>query len=213
MARPDRALAILAALIANPATGTEIERLAVSYDGDTFRIELEARLDASPSTVYGLLTVYNHLERLSPGVVEAQRLNSAPPGEIWVHTVTEGCVAFFCRTLERVIQVQEHPELRITTQVLPDRSDFRSGRARLRIIPRNGGSRLEYRARMTPDIWIPPVIGPWQVKRNVRWNYRRMVFRLEQLGSGTDPQPPPDRPVPANGRTGDSPDPLGENTP
>ncbi len=213
MARWPRAPMILAALMADPATGAGIERLAISHDKGIFRIELQARMDAPPSTVYGLLTDYDHLDRLSPGIGESQRLDSAPPGEIWVRTVTEGCVAFFCRELERVIQVQEHPERRLTTKVLPDRRDFRSGRARLRIIPGNGGSRLEYRARMTPDIWIPPIVGAWQVKRNVRWKYRRMVIRLEQLGSGPGPQATSEQPVPSTSRPEDLPDPLGGKGP
>ena len=205
MARTLPVLMVLLLAPAGPALGTEIDRLEVTHEDGTYSLDLEARLDAPADAVYDALTDLDHLDRLSQAIVRSRRLEEVSDGQPLVRMVTEGCVAFFCRTLVRVMRVHEQSDLRATIEVLPERSDFRSGSSSIRVQADGPGSRLELLVRMTPDIWLPPVIGPWQVKKNIRWHYRRMVHRLEHLGAGEPvpaKRPPSDSPPDPTGGTG-----------
>jgi hypothetical protein len=35
-----------------------------------------------------------------------------------------------------------------------------------------------------PDFWVPPVIGPWVLKRELRAGGERALYRIERLARG-----------------------------
>ncbi|HKJ70230.1 MAG TPA: SRPBCC family protein [Gammaproteobacteria bacterium] len=176
--------AALAAGLASgfPASAATIRHLEVQREGDAYTVRFEGVVDAEPDRVFALLTDFGRLTRLNPGIVEAGRVGTGD-GEVRVRTVLEGCVAFFCRRMERVQRVRSSDRRLIRTRMVPADSDFRAGRGRWQLAAVAGGTRIRYRARMVPDFWVPPLIGPWAIKRELRDNLRILVKRLERLAA------------------------------
>jgi len=156
--------------------------LAVENEEGVYRVRFEAVVKIAPDKAFAMLTNYERLDRLNPGIVEAERLDTDDSPMRRVRTVVEGCVLFFCRRLERVETIQTHDRRRIVTRVVPEASDFRSGESRWELAAVTKGTRLRFRGSLAPDFWVPPVIGPWAIERNLRASMRTMVERLERYG-------------------------------
>ncbi|MEF8793733.1 SRPBCC family protein [Thiohalorhabdus sp.] len=160
--------------------------LTVEHDGEVYQVRLEAVVNVPPDRVFGLLTDYERLDRFNPGIVVAERLEGGSAEVDRVRTVLEGCVLFFCRRLERVETVRTNDQRRITTRLVPEGSDFRSGETRWVLAAVTEGTRLRFRARLLPDFWVPPVIGPWAIERELRSNMRTMLERLKRYGRSAE---------------------------
>jgi hypothetical protein len=48
---------------------------------------------------------------------------------------------------------------------------------------------MKYRLEMEPDFWVPPLIGPWYLKRTLSHGGVRAVSRIERLARELDGLP------------------------
>jgi hypothetical protein len=85
-----------------------------------------------------------------------------------MRVVTRACLLWFCRTLIHVQEVREASDGALIAEVLPQASDFRYGKMVWRILPTEGGTRLQLHGDVVPAFWVPPVIGPFYIKRKLR---------------------------------------------
>ncbi|MFB6260487.1 MAG: SRPBCC family protein, partial [Thiohalorhabdaceae bacterium] len=113
-----------------------------------YRVRFEAVVKIAPDKAFAMLTNYERLDRLNPGIVEAERLDTDDSQMRRVRTVVEGCVLFFCRRLERVETIRTHDRRRIVTRVVPEVSDFRSGESRWELAAVTEGTRLRFRGSL-----------------------------------------------------------------
>jgi hypothetical protein len=165
------------------AAGTTIHSAAVTYQSGSFIIEVDALLDVAEARARTLLTDYSHLERFSPAVERSEILNTHAPGEYRVRTVTQTCLWFYCKRLTRVQDVVEAHDGSITAVVVPQLSDFSSGNMRLNLWQEVAGTRILIRSEVTPDVWIPPLLGPWLIKRALYAEALQTVHNLERLAA------------------------------
>lgn len=176
-------------LAAASGAAAGVRVMEVERKGEAYHVRFEAVVGLAPDRVFGLLTDYDRLERLHPGILEAERLPDsgpdAPQGKR-VRTVLEGCVAFFCRETEKIETVHSSDGRLIRTRIQPDGSDFRSGTSRWELAAVSEGTRLRYRSEWVPDFWIPGALGNWAVKRELERNLRELVQGLEARGRARD---------------------------
>jgi hypothetical protein len=81
-----------------------------------------------------------------------------------------------------VVQVQDVTLLAghvIEAVILPEFSDFRSGLARWQLTARGAATQLEFSNSFEPDFWVPPVIGPWLIKRKLVWEVTETAMYIE----------------------------------
>lgn len=172
-------LLVAQAVEADPAV---MRNLTVDREEGAYQVRFEAVVDVPPDRVFALLTDYDRLNRLNPGIVVAKRLEADSAVGDRVRTVLEGCVLFFCRRMERVEIIQTSNQRLITTRMVPEASDFRSGKTRWQLAAVAEGTRVRFRGRMVPDFWVPPVVGSWAIESDLRANMRTLVRRLERYG-------------------------------
>ena len=180
---------LLCLLWSASAAGTTIHSAAVSYQSGSFVVQVDALLNAVEHSVRALLTDYQHLERFSPAVERSEILATRAPGDQRVRTVTQTCLWLYCKRLTRVQDVVEAHDGSITAVVVPQLSDFRSGQLRINLWQETTGTRILIHAEVTPDIWIPPLLGPWLIKRELHAEALQTVHNLERLASGPTPSP------------------------
>ncbi len=155
---------------AAPAKGVQVRSLTVGRHADTYTVTLRARLRATPRRVYAALTNYKALPRLNPAI-RSVKVSPAPasgPGAERVATVVHACVWFFCKTLHQMQLMTPGAGYRLTAETIPAHSDFRSGHAQWSVAACDGQTCLRFKARVQPDFWIPPLIGPWLLQRKLR---------------------------------------------
>jgi hypothetical protein len=154
---------------------------SANHQSGVYLVEVDALVNVPEPRVRELLTDYNDLGKINPAIEVSEIIKTREPGDYRVRTVTEACVWFYCKRIHQVQDVIEASDGSVTAIVIPELSDFRSGYARLNLWQEPGGTRVLIRSEVEPDFWIPPLIGPWLIKRKLRSEALETVHNLEQV--------------------------------
>jgi Polyketide cyclase / dehydrase and lipid transport len=185
---------LLACLIVHSAAAATIRSLEVKRLNGRYEFVSDTFLDAPPAAIFTVLTDYNNnrFGRISSVYKESRYMPPAPDGTPLVYTRVEGCLLFFCKTMRRVERMETVAPTFIRTTALPEQSDFRYSRSEWKLEPEGDGTRVKYRLTMEPAFWVPPIVGPWFLKRNILRGGERAVNRIEalarELGEGRTAQ-------------------------
>lgn len=172
--------AVLTVSFAASAFAYEIEALDVTHNDGHYTVNFSVRLAAPPDKVRALSTDYANLAQLSDLVAES-RVLAISGNTTRLKLVLRACVLFFCKSVSRVEDVVAEANGDITTRALPEQSDFRLATERWRILPEGNGTRFIYRAEVEPDFFVPPIIGPFVMRRVMERELRESAVRFEQL--------------------------------
>jgi len=176
------ALAIAGA--ASVAWSATIRSIDVTRAHGLYTLDAETFLDASPEDIYDVLLDYEHFNRISIFYKEHGYLEPDEDGTPVIFTRMEGCLLFYCKSMRRVERLETEWPGHIRTVTLPDRSDFKYSTSEWWLDAEEAGTRMRYRLEMEPDFWVPPVIGPWYLKRTLERGGLRAIQRIERLAKG-----------------------------
>jgi hypothetical protein len=194
-----RTAAAVTALAAGAlAAAATIDDLDVVRRHGVYSLEANARLDATPESIYAVLTDFddNAYSRISRVYKESRYLPPAADGTPIVYTRMEGCALWHCMTLERTERLTTEEPNYIKSVALPEGSNFKHAMSEWVLESDGDGTKMRYRLEMEPDFFVPPVIGPWYFKRTLSQGGLRAVVRIERLarqldGRPVEPLPPP----------------------
>ena len=162
------------------AVAADLRMLEVRRDEGRIRVHSELHIEASPRRVFASLADYDNLSSLSSRFKES-RSEVASDGTTWVYTLIEGCVWFFCRTVERYARLQTDAPRSITATVDPERSDFAFGVESWQLLPERDGTLVQYTHELEPRFWVPPLIGVWVIRRTLSEDALKAANRIEAL--------------------------------
>ncbi len=174
-------LAMGCCLWATAGMAGKVYMASANHQSGVYLVEVDALVNVPEPRVRELLTDYNDLGKINPAIEVSEIIKTREPGDYRVRTVTEACVRFYCKRIHQVQDVIEASDGSVTAIVIPELSDFRSGYARLNLWQEPGGTRVLIRSEVEPDFWIPPLIGPWLIKRKLRSEALETVHNLEQV--------------------------------
>ena len=176
-----RLLLTLLLLFGAQARGGEVLSTAVDYADKRYFVELVVLVDAPVGAVHQVMTDYDQLTRINDAIKESEILFSTDKHTHRVRTRTESCVLFFCVNMLRVEDVEELPNNIIIATMVGEQSDFRYGHSRWKITPENDKTRVSFNSDLQPDFWVPPLIGPFIVKRKLREESLKTAAGIERL--------------------------------
>lgn len=175
--------ALLAVLGTGACVAAQIDAITVTHRNDGFKIVFDGVVDAPAQQVYEVLADYARLGKLNP-VITAISVDSAPNGRgERVRSVIKACVWFFCTQIVQVEDVTEPDRNTIVAHIVPGAGDFESGWCFWRVTDKGPRTRLHYEATRVAAFWIPPLIGPWAIKRTVREQFESGIVVLERLAN------------------------------
>jgi len=190
--RVARAAAALSALgVGALAAAATIDGLDVTKQRGRYSLEANARLDATPESIYSVLTDFddNAYSRISRAYKESRYLDPADDGTPIVYTRMEGCMLWHCMTLERTERLETQAPRWIKSTALPESSNFKHAISEW-VLERDGdGTKLIYKLEMEPDFFVPPVVGPWALKRMLSQGGQRAITGIERLARELDGRP------------------------
>lgn len=194
------AVAIVALGLSAVAAAATIDALDVERRRGRYAFEANVWLDATPESVFAVLTDYddNRWSRISMAYKESRYLEPAADGTPLVYTRMEGCALRYCMSLERTERLEIEAPFRIKSTVLPESSNFKYSTSEWLLERENGGTQMRYKLEMEPDFFIPPLVGPWYLKRSLSTNGLRVVHRIERLARELDGRPVEPLPATAN---------------
>ena len=179
-------VAIGALIIAAAASTATIESIDVDRQGETYSLHAETVLDASPAAIFAVLLDYERFGRISRVYKEYGYLDPAPDGTPIVLTRMEGCLMFYCKSMKRVERLETKEPGHIRTVTLPEQSDFKRSVSEWFLVQDTLGTRMIYTLEMVPDFWVPPVIGPWYLKRTLKQGGGAAIDRIERLAQDVE---------------------------
>ncbi len=181
------ALTVLSLAAMHAAEGAELMSVSIEKTGERYLMQSRTLFDASPEDVYRVLADYDRFERISSIFEDVHFIEPDTDGTPRAFTLVKGCVFLFCKTIRRIERLEFKPHTDIVAVVEPEHSDFRYGRTEWRFIPAGKGTEVVYRMEMEPGFWVPPIIGPYMMKRSFRKDAVEALDRIEALARGEEP--------------------------
>ena len=177
---------LAALLCAANATAYSLEAVEVEHSGDTYVIGFEVTLEANAIEVGKVLADYAMWPRLSDNIMASQLVDTPPGGAQQRIAVTfHACVlaGLICRSLRELKDLETLPDGRtFVSSFVPRQADFASGFERWQLRPlADGTTRLRYDSSFVLAFRLPPLIGPWLMKRELRREILASAAKLEQL--------------------------------
>ena len=161
----------------------QIDAIHVTTRDDGYKLVFDAVIDAPQPQVYEVLVDFAQMGRINPDIsaVSVMVLPNAR-GER-VRSVIEFCVLFFCRQIVQVEDVVKLDRHTIVADIVPGVGDFRSGSTLWRLAGEGPRTRMHYESTRVTDFWIPPLFGPWSVKRAMRSQLEFSIVAIERLAN------------------------------
>jgi len=159
----------------------EVVKITIDVVDGRYRVFGQSRIDAPPEFVYSTLIDYDNFHKLAGGIAATHYLPSTEADHPLAYTRYESCILFFCKTIEKVERINGNPHDSILVVTIPDRSDFVFNESRWVIEATGDTTLLTYEAEFEPDFWIPPLIGPWAVRRKLIKTAELIGMRIEWM--------------------------------
>ena len=141
-------------------------------------------MSVAPAEVYRRVTDHNHLYLLNDDVMESVLLTPLGAPVKKRRVILHVCILLFCRDMKLVESLQENGKDKLIATVVPEESDFRSGKTVWQVTPVGvAQSRLDLHSTFRPGFRVPPVIGPWLIKKKMKQGLSVIITRLESYAS------------------------------
>jgi len=163
----------------------EIIEVQVEQDSGAYHIYFEILVDAPRDRVYEVVSDYENLDELSPGILKSEVLSGGAGGDARIELTLKPCVWVLCRKMRKVSAVKINAYGAIVYTVDPASSDFKRGKEQVivKATQTPGQTRMTYNASLSPDFFVPPLVGSWLIRRHVRQNLEVSMERMEKLAS------------------------------
>jgi hypothetical protein len=160
-----------------------LPEIEIVENSGAYQIKVVAVIAAPARFVRNVLTDYTHIYRLNPSIIESEVLQRDNDGSVEVRTRVIGCAAYFCEELDRVEKVQLLPSGDIVAEIVPEKSQFKSGITYWQIKAVGERCQVTYQSNVEPDIFIPPVVGKFLIKKSIRQEMQVSFANLEKISS------------------------------
>lgn len=160
----------------------ERPEIEIVENSGVYKIKVVATVAAPANYVRYVLTDFKHIYRLNPSIIESEVLQQTDDIAM-VRTKVVGCAAYFCEELDRVEKVTILQSGDIFAEIIPELSQFVSGQTHWRIKQQGEYCEVVYTSEMEPDIYIPPVVGKFLIKKSIREGMLTSFRNLEKVSS------------------------------
>jgi hypothetical protein len=180
--------AAAALLLSFPVVTADLYDVQVELENKRYYLKSEAWFDASAEELYRVLTNYELFRKFTSAIVESGNVEPDEQGRPRFYTRMEGCLLFWCQSYLRQGHLELKPSHDVVAITDPEQSDFKFSQERWELKEESDGTRMIYSFEMEPDFWVPPLVGPYVIKRSLRRGGADAVDRIEALAQGKEPQ-------------------------
>ncbi|MGH8198856.1 MAG: SRPBCC family protein [Steroidobacteraceae bacterium] len=167
----------------------------VTHYGEGFLIDMHIAIDAPAPAVFRALQDYAAMARYNPDLRGVRVEPTPAPDRMRLFTTVHTCVLIFCKTMhqEQIMTATASADGgTLDAELLPTGGDFKRGRGVWVVKPcptGRGLTCLDVRIELVPAFWVPPVIGPWVIRRKMDEEAHRSGDGLERTARGFAQRP------------------------
>lgn len=178
------AIAALALPVALSAPAATLESHAFEFAAGRSTYHFEALVQAPAAEVSETLVNPGRIARTNDGIRESRVVSRDADGSFVREIRMEQCVIGICFDIRFVEEVREAGDGILEVRQLPNVGTFRRGNARWTVTSLgNGETRLTMQADQEPSFWVPPIIGPYLMRRAFEHEVRETVRKIEEISS------------------------------
>lgn len=166
-------------LAATPGDGVADEitvHTARTADGEAIQAEVGLGLPVDHEVVWAVLTDYENMPRFVPGIRSTRVIHSAPGRK---RVEIEGVARFLFMEfpISTTVDAVYHPAGSIAIDSVAGNLAVQGI---VRVLGEGGYTRVDYRVRIAPEFWLPPLIGNFLIGRLVRRQFEGMVAEMHR---------------------------------
>jgi ribosome-associated toxin RatA of RatAB toxin-antitoxin module len=171
-------LLLVACMVCGPAAAQETDQLDVHVERvlptttlhkKTFNLRTSGFVRATPGQVWQVLTDYARLPNFVPNLLSV-RVVARDGNDRILEQHGRANMLFLRQEIHMLVRVTEHPMSAIDIVLIS--GDMQHYEAHWRMTPteKNGvtGTQIDYKATMTPDFLVPPMIGLALIEEDVK---------------------------------------------
>ncbi len=155
-------------------------------DGDVLLIEATAEFEATLAQSWQVLTDYDGLHQFIPNL-RLSRVTGRGRNGLTVEQKGEARVLFFSIPIEVTLAINEFPPGKVVARAVA--GNFRDMSGVYLLEGQDGRVRLRYSGRMTPDFFVPPIIGTWLLRQHVHDTFAALVDEIVRRQKASDRRP------------------------
>ncbi len=179
--------AVALSWIAIQAHAAQVLGVRVRRTDGGFLIDMRIVIDAPPPAVFRALQDYSAMRRYNPDLRAVRIQSTRVPGRVRLFTTVHTCVLIFCKTMhqEEIMTAAAGADGGVLdAELVPRGGAFKAGDGRWSVKACStvrSTSCLDARIELVPAFWVPPVIGPWVIRRKMVAEARRTSAGLELM--------------------------------
>lgn len=177
-----------ALLLTCSAGSADLYDVHVEMQNHRYYLQSEAWFNASVDQLYRVLTDYELFRKFTSAIVESSNVEPDDLGRPRFYTRMEGCLLFWCQSFVRNGYLVLTPGTDVVAVTDPERSDFKYSQERWQLKQEGNGTLMIYSFEMEPDFWVPPLVGPYVIKRTLKRGGADAINRIEALAQGKEPK-------------------------
>jgi len=159
----------------------EVNWIDVQRDGGRVDVRSELVINAPLPAVYAALLEYDQFAQMGDTFADSRYVEPAADGAPRIYTRIEGCIWFFCKTIERTARLEVEPQRKILAIAEPERSDAALSIESWTLTAAGDSTVIEYRHEIDTGFWVPPLLGALIINRSVEKGTRKAASRIEDM--------------------------------
>ncbi|MGI9290114.1 MAG: hypothetical protein ACR2QG_02425 [Gammaproteobacteria bacterium] len=163
------------------ATTAELESFKVKRKKGTIDIRAEITVNAPSPEVYLALLEFDKFDELSDTFTDSRYIEPAEDGSPRIYTRIDGCILFFCKTIERYAHLGLYPSWKVTATAEPELSDAEMSIESWTLSDNGDTTVIDYEHSLRPGFWVPPLIGTLVIRRSIKKSALEAGVRIEEL--------------------------------
>lgn len=168
-------------LLCGSAGAAELRSVEVDRVDGRYKLTSLVWFDTDVDSIYRVFLDYDLASRFSSFIVEARNLDPSASGQRRFYIRNRGCIWFYCRSFERIGNVEHEPLTFIRSTAEPEESDFHFSQEEWRFQPEGSGTLVAFDFEFEPKFWIPPLIGPYAMQRKLATDSAGSIDRIEAI--------------------------------
>ena len=171
-------------LMTLPALAAELDDYAFDFADGCSRYHFTARVRAPVDEVRRTILEPARIAGTNDGIRHSRLVSRAADGSFVRDILMQQCVIGICFDIRFIEKVREDQAGAIDVTQLPNTGSFRRGDARWTVQAlAEGITQVSMQANQEPSFWVPPIIGPYLMRRTFEREVRETVQKIELVAN------------------------------
>ena len=144
-----------------------------------YEVDASGTVQAPPATVWRILTSYERMNEFVPDL-SLCRVLSRNGNEAIIEQFGTARFLFMTKAIHLVVRALESPMTSIDIALVSGDMKHYEARWELHPVPETGGTRIVYSGRLSPNFYVPGILGAAMIRGDIE---RMMVAVLTRLDS------------------------------